>query len=80
MASWASLSQSPMLKTLLARPGAMGVCRLRISAKRLTVRCSLIGTVLTKVLNDRPLPGRGGTLGVSSVRLQGRRVYHELGR
>jgi len=52
MASTANLSHRSMLRTL----PASGCEMLRISAKRLMVRVASIGTVLTKVINDSPLP------------------------
>lgn len=45
-----------MLKILPVTPGTIGASRLRISAKRLMLRPSLMGTVLTKVVKDSPLP------------------------
>ena len=54
MASTAKRSHRSMLNTLPARGWEM----LRMRAKRLMVRLASMGTVLTNVMNDRPLPAR----------------------
>ena len=53
MASLASESQAGMLKTY---EPILSTSRRRIRAKRLMERVAEMGTVLTKVMKDRPLP------------------------